>query len=65
MASAPLVTPRTVVLDSEGLSSFARQDKPVGRIVQAALDQFARVIVPTPTVILAEVMRGKPGDAAV
>lgn len=53
----------TVVLDSEPLSLLARQDAGMQAVVTAARALRQRVVVPA--VVLAEVMTGRPTDAAV
>lgn len=53
--------PRTIVLDSEGLSRAASQDPGVHAFLTAAVRLGGRVLVPT--VALAEVVTGKSSDA--
>ena len=52
-----------VVLDSAALSAVARRDRAAHPVLQAILTADHRVVVPA--VVLAEVMTGKPTDAAV
>ncbi len=55
--------PRTIVLDSPGLSLAAAHDRGIQVFLTAAVRQGSRVVVPT--VILAEIITGKPADARV
>jgi hypothetical protein len=55
--------PRTIVLDSQGLSRTAARDHGMQLFLTAAVRQGSRVVVPT--VILAEIITGKPTDAQV
>ena len=53
----------TIVLDSEAVSLLARRDVRIQQTMTAALAMGERVVVPA--LVLAEIMTGKPSDAAV
>ena len=56
-------TLRVVILDTEALARASRSDRVVGERLAAARDNGQRVILPA--VVVAEVITGRPTDAAV